>query len=97
MNSIPLPALQDNDLWVLHDGYPALAMRPGDAQPVLDCSQRDGLQLGAILVTHQCLDDKGDADAPRDAAGRRPGRLDCALGNRGFTDSPEPVKLELIH
>ena len=52
MNLIPLPASQDNDLWLLHDGCRALAADPGDAQPVLACLQRDGLQLGAILVTH---------------------------------------------
>jgi hypothetical protein len=53
MNVIPLPAFQDNHLWLLHDGRRAPAADPGDAQPVLARLQRDGLQLGAILVTHQ--------------------------------------------
>ncbi len=35
MKLIPLPAFQDNYLWVLHDGHRALVVDPGDAQPVL--------------------------------------------------------------
>ena len=57
MNSIPLPAFQDNDLWALHDGRRHPVRDPGDAQPVFDCLQRDGLQLEPmILVT------RGDPD-----------------------------------
>jgi hydroxyacylglutathione hydrolase len=48
MSWIPLPAFQDN---VLHNGRKALVADPGDAQPVIPCLQRDGLQLDAILVT----------------------------------------------
>ena len=69
MNLIPLPAFQDNYLWLLHDGRRALVVDPGDAQPVLACLQRDGLQLGAILVTHQQTDHTGGADALREATG----------------------------
>src|SRR3954466_3363718 len=59
MKLIPLPAFQDNYLWVLHDGRRALVVDPGDAQPVLECLQRDGLQLDAILVTHHHADHVG--------------------------------------
>jgi len=52
MNLIPLPAFQDIYLWALHDGQRA-EMDPGDAQPVLQFLQRDGLQLEPILVTHR--------------------------------------------
>ena len=50
MKLIPLPAFQDNDLWLLHDGRRSPAVGPGDAQPVPARWQRDGLQQEAILV-----------------------------------------------
>jgi len=69
MKLIPLPAFQDNYLWVLHDGRRAIVVDPGDAQPVLACLQRDRLQLEAILVTHHHPDHIGGVDALRDATG----------------------------
>jgi hydroxyacylglutathione hydrolase len=69
MKLIPLPAFQDNYLWVLHDGHRALVVDPGDAQPVLQFLQRDGLQLEAILVTHHHPDHIGGVDQLRDATG----------------------------
>lgn len=69
MKLIPLPAFQDNYLWLLHDGRRALVVDPGDAQPVLACLQRDRLQLEAILVTHHHPDHIGGLDALRDATG----------------------------
>ena len=71
MKLIPLPAFQDNYLWVLHDGHRAVVVDPGDAQPVLDFLQRDGLQLEAILVTHHHPDHIGGVDALRDATGAK--------------------------
>ncbi len=71
MKLIPLPAFQDNYLWVLHDGHRALVVDPGDAQPVLQFLQRDGLQLEAILVTHHHPDHIGGVDAVRDATGAK--------------------------
>jgi glyoxylase-like metal-dependent hydrolase (beta-lactamase superfamily II) len=52
MNLIPLPAFQDDTLWLLHDGKRAPVADPGDARPVRDFLARTGLQLDAILVTH---------------------------------------------
>jgi hydroxyacylglutathione hydrolase len=70
MNLVPLPALQDNDLWLLHNGHGALAADPGDTQPVLPCLQRDGLQLEAILVMHHLIDHLG-VDPPCEATGAK--------------------------
>ncbi|RFO96987.1 hydroxyacylglutathione hydrolase [Rhodoferax lacus] len=59
MKLIPLPAFTDNYIWMLHDGHQALVVDPGDAQPVLDALQREGLQLESILVTHHHADHTG--------------------------------------
>ncbi|HZY18267.1 MAG TPA: hydroxyacylglutathione hydrolase [Ramlibacter sp.] len=69
MKLIPLPAFQDNYLWVLHDGRRALVVDPGDAQPVREFLARSGLQLDAILVTHHHADHVGGVDALRQETG----------------------------
>lgn len=56
MKLIPLPALADNYIWMLHNAGQAVVVDPGDAQPVLDALQREGLQLQAIVVTHHHAD-----------------------------------------
>lgn len=69
MKLIPLPAFQDNYLWLLHDGHRALVVDPGDAQPVLAFLERYGLQLEAILVTHHHPDHIGGVPTLRNATG----------------------------
>lgn len=59
MNLVPLPAFNDNYIWMLHDGTQALVVDPGDAAPVLQALQAQGLQLAAILVTHHHGDHTG--------------------------------------
>jgi hydroxyacylglutathione hydrolase len=71
MTLIPVPAFQDNYLWVLHDGQQALVVDPGDAQPVLAFLQRTGLQLAAILVTHHHADHVGGVAQLRAATGAK--------------------------
>jgi hydroxyacylglutathione hydrolase len=69
MKLIPLPAFTDNYIWMLHDGRRAWVVDPGDAQPVLDALQRDGLQLEGILVTHHHPDHVGGVDVLRERTG----------------------------
>ena len=69
MRLIPLPAFQDNYLWLLHDGQRALVVDPGDAAPVQAFLAAQGLRLEAILVTHHHGDHIGGVDALRDATG----------------------------
>lgn len=59
MYLIPIPAFNDNYLWLLHDGRHALIVDPGDAAPVLRALQENGLQLETILVTHHHADHTG--------------------------------------
>lgn len=49
---VPIPAFQDNYLWLIHDGRHAAVVDPGDAQPVVDYLTQHELELAAILVTH---------------------------------------------
>ena len=69
MTLIPLPAFQDNYLWLLHDGQRALVVDPGDAGPVQAHLAAHGLQLTTILVTHHHPDHIGGVDALREATG----------------------------
>jgi hydroxyacylglutathione hydrolase len=69
MKLIPLPAFTDNYIWMLHDGHQALVVDPGDAQPVLDALQREGLQLESILVTHHHADHTGGVAELQKATG----------------------------
>lgn len=71
MKLIPLPAFQDNYLWLLHDGQRALVVDPGDAGPVQAFLQQAGLQLEAILVTHHHADHTGGVAELREATGAR--------------------------
>ena len=67
MKLIPLPAFNDNYIWMLHDKHAALVVDPGDAQVVFDALQQLGLKLQAILVTHHHSDHTGGIDALRQA------------------------------
>src|SRR5665647_1233853 len=93
MNLIPLPAFQDNDLWMLHDGRRALVVDPGYAQPVLACLQRDGLQLEAILVSHHHPDHIGEVSEPREATGA----AGCGPAREQFAPAVEPYDNGGVH
>jgi hydroxyacylglutathione hydrolase len=69
MKIIALPAFADNYIWLLHDGASAVVVDPGDAQPVLQALQHEGLRLAAILVTHHHPDHTGGVQALHEATG----------------------------
>ncbi len=56
---VPIPAFEDNYLWLLVRGAKALVVDPGDAKPVLDYLAQHGLELCAILCTHHHADHVG--------------------------------------
>jgi hydroxyacylglutathione hydrolase len=55
----PLPAFNDNYLWLLARGTSAAIVDPGDAGPVMRALDRHELRLDAILVTHHHPDHVG--------------------------------------
>jgi hydroxyacylglutathione hydrolase len=55
----PLPAFNDNYLWLLARGQEAAVVDPGDAAPVRRALDRHNLRLTAILVTHHHVDHVG--------------------------------------
>ena len=71
MKLIPLPAFDDNYIWMLHDGQRALVVDPGEAQPVLAALQSERVQLQSILVTHHHCDRRGAVDTLHNATGAR--------------------------
>lgn len=60
---VPVPAFDDNYLWLAHDGSRAVVVDPGDAAPVAAALQRLKLQLSAILLTHHHADHIGGVAA----------------------------------
>lgn len=56
---IPLPAFDDNYIWVWHDDRHAVAVDPGDAAPLIAFLDAHGLDLAAVLITHHHRDHTG--------------------------------------
>ena len=66
MHLIPLPALADNYIWLLHDDDGnAIVVDPGDAAVVEHALTARRLTLRAILLTHHHLDHIGGVAALR--------------------------------
>lgn len=57
----PIPAFDDNYIWLIHDDTTrqAFVVDPGDASPVLDALQKLQLELAGILITHHHFDHVG--------------------------------------
>jgi hydroxyacylglutathione hydrolase len=74
MNSfslLPVPAFNDNYLWLLHDGAKALVVDPGDAAPIVDTLRKLNLNLESILVTHHHADHTGGVMALHEKYGAK--------------------------
>ena len=56
---IRIPAFKDNYIWLLRKGASAVVVDPGDASPVLEVLEGEGLTLSAILITHHHADHQG--------------------------------------
>ena len=56
---IRISAFKDNYIWLLRKGRSAVVVDPGDASPVLEVLEREGLVLVAILITHHHADHQG--------------------------------------
>lgn len=57
---MPIPALNDNYIWLLADARGnALAVDPGDAMPLLEVLARERLKLRTVLLTHHHPDHIG--------------------------------------
>lgn len=48
----PIPAFQDNYIWIIHDNESAVIVDPGQSQGVIDFLNQHQLRLDAILLTH---------------------------------------------
>jgi hydroxyacylglutathione hydrolase len=60
----PIPAFQDNYIWLLEAGGKTCAVvDPGDADPVLEVLEARGLTLSHILLTHHHHDHAGGVSA----------------------------------
>ncbi|MEF9966513.1 MAG: hydroxyacylglutathione hydrolase [Comamonas sp.] len=85
MHLLPLPAFNDNYIWLLHDGQHALVVDPGQAAPVTNALRRLDLQLQAIVVTHHHADHTGGVAELREASG-------APVYGPGKEDIPQPCQ-----
>jgi hydroxyacylglutathione hydrolase len=69
---IPLPAFEDNYIWVWHDEHHAVAVDPGDPAPLIAFLDAHRLALAAVLITHHHRDHTGGNTLLRQ-------RYDCAI------------------
>lgn len=56
---IPIPAFADNYIWLVQHDTKAAAVDPGDAAPVIEYLEREGIELCAIVNTHHHGDHVG--------------------------------------
>lgn len=65
----PIPAFDDNYIWIVHDGSEAFVVDPGDAAPVMELLTRERLTLKHIFITHHHADHTGGAAKLAEATG----------------------------
>lgn len=59
LHIIPIPAFDDNYIWLLRHKNHAVVIDPGDAHPVIEALEKNNLTLSAILITHHHNDHIG--------------------------------------
>ncbi len=84
MTLYPVPAFNDNYIWVLHDAQRALVVDPGESSGVRDYLEQHGLALEAILVTHHHADHTGGVAELRNA-------FNCEVFGPRNEKMPEPL------
>ncbi len=83
MELTPLPAFNDNYIWMMRVGSRAWVVDPGQAEPVTQALQTQGLELEGILITHHHGDHTCGVAALRRATG-------AAVHGPAGEDLPEP-------
>ncbi|GHA27245.1 hydroxyacylglutathione hydrolase [Oceanisphaera arctica] len=104
LNVSPIPAFQDNYIWLITNNNHAVVVDPGAAAPVEQVLAERGLTLEAILITHHHHDHTGGVKALLDqwpnarvyapAAERLPAPGSIALSDGDNVSLPE-LGLEL--
>jgi hydroxyacylglutathione hydrolase len=69
MELTPLPAFNDNYIWMMRVGSRAWVVDPGQPEPVLQALQDQGLELDGILITHHHADHTGGVRVLHHATG----------------------------
>jgi hydroxyacylglutathione hydrolase len=64
---VPVPAFEDNYIWLVSDSRDAVVVDPGDAAPVEAYLAKRGWRLTAILLTHHHHDHVGGVKALLDS------------------------------
>jgi hydroxyacylglutathione hydrolase len=64
---VPVPAFDDNYIWIVSDSRNAVVVDPGDAAPVEAYLSERGWRLSAILLTHHHHDHVGGVKALLDS------------------------------
>ncbi|OYY50856.1 MAG: hydroxyacylglutathione hydrolase [Methylophilaceae bacterium 17-44-8] len=63
INIIPIPAFEDNYIWLLQHERNVVVIDPGDAEPVMAHLRKNNWALKAILITHHHHDHIGGVQA----------------------------------
>lgn len=62
LHIVPIPAFEDNYIWLLHNKRDAIVIDPGDAKPVIAALEAHALTLRSILITHHHSDHIGGVE-----------------------------------
>jgi hydroxyacylglutathione hydrolase len=63
LNIIPIPAFEDNYIWLIENGVHATVIDPGDDVPVIFVLEQRGLTLTHIFITHHHADHIGGVNS----------------------------------